>query len=116
MFRRDTWSVRSVSESVVYSVWLIGLIVVQLMMVEAAPTPPEQCMDDEQRERVRGIILEGIEEALKNQVKHVFEMWMRDSEEQPKRAITGMHIGINAYVRSRASALKWSPPKCEEKK
>jgi hypothetical protein len=80
----------------------------------SAPVVTEQCMDDEQRERVRGIVLQGIEAGLKDQVKHVYEIWMKDDSEQPKRAIAGMHIGIRAYVHSRAQALKWSPPKCEE--
>jgi hypothetical protein len=97
---------------------ILGMMPMVIGMVVQAREPAivEACMDDEQRERVRGIVLEGIEGGLKDQVKHVYEMWMRDNQEQPKRAITGMHNGINAYVWSRASALKWSPPKCPEGK
>jgi hypothetical protein len=37
---------------------------------------------------------------------------MKDPSDQPRRAIVGMHEGIDAYVRSRAQALRWSPPLC----
>jgi len=96
-----------ITASVMMSIALGAAILARSGSVEIEP-----CMDDEQRERVRGIVLRGIEEGLQQQVKHVFEIWMRDDTEQPKRAITGMNAGIRAYVRSRASALKWSPPKC----
>jgi hypothetical protein len=38
---------------------------------------------------------------------------MKDPADQPRRAKIGMHEGIDAYVRSRAQALKWSPPACK---
>ena len=72
----------------------------------------EPCMDDESRERVRNLMIDGIDTALKSHVQRVFDIWMKDPSGQPKRAKIGMHEGISAYVRSRAEALKWSPPLC----
>jgi hypothetical protein len=46
-------------------------------------------------------------------VQKVFEIWMKDTADQPRRAKVGMHEGIDAYVRSRADALKWNPPRCK---
>jgi len=98
----------------------LALVVVSAMLIGigaawhsvAVTAPAEQCMDSDMREQVRMLILAGIDQALKEQVSRVFEMWMKDPSEQPKRALVGMHIGIDAYVRSRASAKKWMPPQC----
>ena len=40
------------------------------------------------------------------------KIWVKDSSEQPKRAMAGMAHGINAYQRARADALQWNPPEC----
>jgi hypothetical protein len=103
------------------SISVIVICVVLLMttlafVTSSATVETEPCMDDEQRERVRGIVLEGIEAGLKNQVQKVFEVWMKDPGDQPRRAKVGMHEGIDAYVRSRADALRWNPPICKEHK
>jgi hypothetical protein len=94
------------------AVIFIGLVTVA---VRSETTNQEPCMDAESRERVRGLVLDAIDEGLKNQVVKVFDVWMKDSSDQPKRAIVGMHSGISAYVRSRADALKWAPPLCPGK-
>jgi hypothetical protein len=73
---------------------------------------PEICMDEATRERIRDIVLEGIDEALKEHTKHIFSIWLKDSTDQPRRAVTGMATGIRAYLGSRANALKWMPPVC----
>jgi hypothetical protein len=76
----------------------------------------EPSMSDAERERTRAIIISGIDEGLKEHVKHMFEVWMKDDSEQPKRAVTGMHIGRRAHRHAMAQALGWNPPTCEEKK
>jgi hypothetical protein len=73
----------------------------------------ELCMDDEQREQVRDLMIQGFNEAMKDHTKHLFDVWVRDVTDQPDRAITGMNNGVSAYLRARASALKWSPPNCK---
>lgn len=91
------------------------MVVITLAMVygQSSSKARHLCMDDEQRERVRNIMADGIDAALKEHAKHLFDIWVKDSADQPGRAITGMHNGVDAYVRARASVLKWSPPKCE---
>lgn len=92
----------------------VVVLVLALLLVQSDATePPEPCMDDESRERVRGLIIDAIDTALKNQVQKVFEIWMKDPADQPRRAKIGMHDGIDAYVRSRAQALRWNPPTCK---
>lgn len=75
----------------------------------------EPCMDEKMREKVRAIMLDGIDLALKDHTKHIYEVWMKDAADQPRRAATGMNMGVSAYVRARTTALAWSPPPCPAK-
>lgn len=79
----------------------------------AEAPPPPICMDADTRERTRTLMFQGIEDGLKRHTSGVFDVWIKDPKEQPERAARGMHIGISAYVRSRASLLNWSPPRCK---
>jgi hypothetical protein len=83
-----------------------------LASAESQIIQPEICMDEATRERIRDLVLEGIDEALKEHTKHIFSIWLKDSTDQPRRAVTGMATGIRAYLGSRANALKWMPPVC----
>lgn len=76
------------------------------------PMPP--CMDEKMREQVRMMALQGVDQAFKNQVTHLFEVWMKDAREQPMRARAGTQAAIKAYIRSRADALSWIPPVCAQ--
>ena len=81
-------------------------------VMASAESVSEICMDEATRERVREIILEGVDESLKEHTKHIFSIWLKDSTDQPRRAISGMQTGIRAYLGSRANAMKWAPPLC----
>jgi len=70
------------------------------------------CVPVAERERIREVVLDGIDQALKNHVLKLFDIWMKDESNQPKRAIEGMAIGISAHVRARANAQNWNPPPC----
>jgi hypothetical protein len=70
------------------------------------------CVPVAERERIRVVVLEGIDEALKQHVMKLFDIWMKDTSKQPERAIEGMSIGISAHVRARANATRWDPPPC----
>ena len=70
------------------------------------------CTDAETREKVRAIMLDALEQALKNHIIRMHDVWMRDETGQPQRAINGSQQGVNAYIGGRANALKWNPPLC----
>lgn len=74
--------------------------------------PPIVCVPVAERERIREVVLEGIDQGLKQHVLKLFDIWMKDDSNQPKRAIEGMAIGISAHVRARANAQNWNPPPC----
>jgi hypothetical protein len=78
----------------------------------SAQTRPELCMDSDTRERVRKIMLEALDEGLKEKIKDLFDVWLRDSTGQPARAVKGMDNALHAYVGARASAFRFNPPEC----
>jgi hypothetical protein len=93
----------------------VTLFIVTAIGLSAAPEA-QPCMDDEQRERVRFLMLQGFDAAFQTQVGQLFTVWVKDNVDEPKRAVTGLHADIRAYTRARTAALKWNPPYCEEKK
>jgi len=70
------------------------------------------CMDDDTRERIRRILLTAIDEALQQKVEDLFRIWLADSTNQPARARQGVRNAIEAYLKAREGALKWTPMKC----
>lgn len=89
-------------------------ILAMIWIFGAHSEAPEACMDPQMREKVRALMLEAIDEALKNHTQHMYEVWMKDPNSQPSRAITGMKQGITAFVNSRNAAMRFNPPACKE--
>jgi len=78
----------------------------------SAETRPELCMDDETRERVRKLMLDALDEAFKEKIKDLYEVWLRDETGQPQRAAKGAENALRAYFHARGGAMKFSPPEC----
>jgi hypothetical protein len=70
------------------------------------------CMDPTERERIRDLVLRGIDDGLKEQIQHLFETWMKDISDQPRRAMVGTNNAINAHIRARKQSVEWDPPVC----
>ena len=71
------------------------------------------CVNATERERVRQIVFDGIDEGLKNSMSHLFDIWQRDPDnQQPKRAQVGTTNAVNAHNRARKLAFAWNPPEC----
>lgn len=73
---------------------------------------PVPCTDEVTRERIRGIMFDALDEALKNHITRLFEVWLKDDTGQPARASTGTRAGITAYLHARKQAETWSPMIC----
>jgi hypothetical protein len=96
---------------------ILTLILLALCDRDASSKVPFDCVDPTERERVRELVLKGIDEGLQQAMRHLFDVWQRDpSTEQPKRAQVGTSNAINAHNRARRLALAWDPPHCEESK
>jgi hypothetical protein len=90
---------------------LVGLIVRQTTDVQQlAAEPSQQCMSSEATDRVRVLMLEAVEQAFKDHIMHLFDIWLKDNAAEPVRARKGIRLGVSAYARSRESALRWQPP------
>lgn len=97
----------------------LGVGVVLTLTVIAVISPPQseeaiQCMDAEMREKVRALMIKALDEAFVHRVDHLFEIWMRDATDQPRRATNGTRAAVRAYVNARTFAERqWNPPPCE---
>jgi hypothetical protein len=78
----------------------------------SAETKPELCMDSDTRERVRALMIEALDNSLRQKVEELFASWLRDATDQPRRAQRGMDAALRAYVGARAAAMKFDPPEC----
>jgi hypothetical protein len=78
----------------------------------SAESTPVLCVDAETRERIRTVMSEALDVALKNHIVHMFEVWMKDDRGQPERARNGVVQGISAYSKASKSVTAWSPPEC----
>ena len=48
-------------------------------------------------EYIRQLLLYAADEALRDRINGLFEVWMRDPTDQPRRALVGAHQAVNAY-------------------
>ena len=79
----------------------------------SAESRPEFCVSDEAaRERIRAIMVDALDDALHDQIKLLFEVWMKDDRGQPERAKVGVRQAIKAHQGARKAALEWEPPLC----
>jgi hypothetical protein len=94
---------------------IVTLAVLALCDRDASSKVPYDCVDPTERERVRSLVLEGIDDGLKKAMTHLFDVWQKDpNTEQPKRAQVGTTNAVNAHNRARRLALAWEPPPCSE--
>jgi len=84
-------------------------------MLASAESQPELCVADEaSRERIRAIMVDALDDALKDQIMHLFEIWMKDDRGQPDRAKVGVRAAIKAHQGARKAALEWMPQICSQ--
>ena len=95
----------------------VGAGVVLLVLVRevtiARSQVPMPCFLIQERDRLMQLAHEGVDDAFKEHVKGLFGVWVRDPAEQPKRAMTGMAIGLSAYHRAKANIRAWEPEICK---
>ena len=55
---------------------------------------PQPTRDDEY---IRQQLLAAADEALRDRIINLFEVWMKDPTDQPRRALIGAHKAVQAY-------------------
>ena len=91
---------------------IAALLIMALLPNEAPSKVQIDCMDPTEREKVRDLVLGGIDKGFEQAITHLFDVWTKDLNEQPKRAMVGTNNAVNAHVRARKQALAWNPPPC----
>jgi len=95
----------------------ITLAVLAFFEREAVSKVAYDCVDPTERERIRELALQGIDDGFKQAMAHLFEVWQKDpNTEQPKRAQVGTTNAVNAHIRARSLTLAWQPPTCPPEK
>jgi hypothetical protein len=96
---------------------MMVFILLLLLLVTFAPAHSQtlslDCapMDDETKEKARAIVLEALDQALKEHVQHMFSVWMRDEGPPAReRARHGARKGLRGYIQARAMVLEWDCP------
>jgi hypothetical protein len=90
------------------------LFTVSALVFGANSAPPvvPVCVTDEDRVHIRAQVLAAVDDAFRDNIKHLFTGWLKDVHGQPARASAGLQASIVAYQRARADALKWTPAAC----
>jgi hypothetical protein len=91
---------------------IVLLVGTFLYAQSAAPPSVPVCVTDEDRVHIRAQVLAAVDDAFKDNVKHLFNVWLKDPQIQPDRASAGLQSSIVAYQRARADALRWTPASC----
>ena len=97
---------------IVATIPVIVLLVGTFLYAQSAPPPVPVCVTDEDRVHIRAQVLAAVDDAFKDNVRHLFAGWLKDPHQQPERASAGLQSSIVAYQRARADALKWTPANC----
>jgi hypothetical protein len=75
--------------------------------------PRVLCADAELAEKLRKELRAALDDALREQVKHVFLTWLKDDSGQPDRARTGVRQALSAYVGAIEALQRFHPPPCD---
>lgn len=75
----------------------------------------DYCVNTDERERIRALLYESIDEGLKEYTLQLFGIMIKDPVDQPRRAIAGMKPAVVAYAKGRRAIANWNPPICEVK-
>ena len=89
-----------------------GLAASRFQLASETSTTVTCVPDAEMREKIRTIMLEAIDQSLRDHIVRLHATWMKDETGQPARATTGARQGIKAYIGGRTNALKWNPVLC----
>jgi hypothetical protein len=72
------------------------------------------CSDNEEvKDRMRSLVLEGLDQALRDHVTNLFRIWMSNPAD-PTKAGTGVRNGARAYIHARHQISEWDVPPCKK--
>lgn len=75
----------------------------------------DYCVNTDERERIRALLYESIDQGLKEHTIQLFSIMIKDPVNQPQRAIAGIKPAVILYAKGRRAIANWNPPICEVK-
>lgn len=75
--------------------------------------PQRPVLDIEGERKINTLLQTALDEALHDQIKHLFDIWLKDETDQPRRAGVGARAAVKAY-RDAMRALKERERKLEQ--
>jgi len=75
--------------------------------------PISACVTQKDYDRIRQLSVNAIDQAFGEQVVHLYAVWLKDFDPEPKRAVVGMANNISAYQRAMANSNAWRPVICK---
>jgi len=103
---------RKVSIGLSLLVWVLLAYGIFWALAAAQPQAAAPCFTDQDRQHVATLTRAAIDTAFQAHVQKLFDVWISDPTEQPRRAMTGMANGLSAYQRAQANAQAWKPEIC----
>ena len=100
-----------VVSGIAVAVTVVAVATIYERSIAAQPLTPV-CVTDEDRVHIRAQVLAAVDDAFRDNMKHLFTGWIKDPRDQPGRASAGLQNSIVVYQRARADALKWAPASC----
>jgi hypothetical protein len=61
-------------------------------------------------ERLKVVLYQALDEALRLYVVNQFSVWMKDPTDQPERAADGVHKAVRAWTDARKAIDEWEAP------
>lgn len=102
----------------VLTLFVPGVLLLVYLMLQATIAAPKPdvvvCVPAEMLEKIRDTMIHGLDDALRRHTIRVYNTWMKDPSEQPRRARAGMKHGIDAYIGAYKAAHDWNPPPCKQ--
>jgi hypothetical protein len=90
----------SLGKRIVVTLIIVVVIILILLVVDmfARPVESQPVAISKYDGRIIALEKEALDEAYRNRVRHLFEVWTRDDQGQPARALLGIQHARRAYI------------------
>jgi hypothetical protein len=88
-------------------------MIVPAVLVMLAATPVAYCIQDQaQEDKLRSMMHESIDQAFKEHVAHLYDIWMKQQGDTPDQFAHGGHLAVDGWIRAQRGIDKWKPKRC----
>ena len=89
------------------------MIIPAMLVLLTAVMPVAYCLQDQaQEDKLRAMMTESVEQAFKEHIAHLFDVWMKQQAETPDQFAHGGHLAVEGYLRAINGVQRWKPKRC----